>query len=382
MNRILVPLAALLIASSHAFAQDRAELTMPPNGDNQKAEVSQWIGLVRVTVSYHSPRVHFQGRERTGHIWGELIPFGLYDEGFGPSRAAPWRAGANESTLISFSHDVTIDGKIVKAGSYALFLELAKEGPWTWILSSNPGWGAFQFDAGDVVQRISATPQDAEFTEFLTYGFENRLPNAATMYLQWENKRVALRIDVPNVNELYALQMGKDLRGWAGFNYQNWQAAAQFAASNKVMLDDALAWSEKAISEPFRNAAKGSADFSTLSTKASVLAAMGRTIDADTVMDRAMSMADATAPAVHQYGLRALAAGRKDRAMQIFNANRRHHPTDQFWPYVGLARGYTALGDTAAAIANWTTALKHVPADQQSNRARFEQALHALRGTT
>jgi hypothetical protein len=30
-----------------------------PNGDNQKAEVSQWIGLVKVDA-YHSPQVHFR----------------------------------------------------------------------------------------------------------------------------------------------------------------------------------------------------------------------------------------------------------------------------------------------------------------------------------
>ncbi len=286
-HRLLFVAAALGLRVTGAFAQQGAVLTQPPDADNQRAEVAQWIGLVKVDISYHSPRVHFQGRERTGHIYGELVPYGLYDEGFGPSRAAPWRAGANESTILTVSHDVMIEGKPLKAGSYALFLELAKSGPWTWILSNNPGWGAFQYDPKDVVLRASTTPQEATFTEFLTYGFDNRLPNSATAYLQWENKRVPLKIDVPNVNELYAQQMGKELRGWAGFSYQNWQAAAQFAADNKVMLDDALVWANKAIYEPFRNAARGREDFSTLSTKASVLRAMGHTKDADTLMERA-----------------------------------------------------------------------------------------------
>ena len=84
------------------------------------------------------------------------------------------------------------------------------------------------------------------------------------------------------------MQMGKDLRAWAGFNYQNWQAAAQFAAANKVDLAEALVWADKAISEPFRNAAQARADFSTLQTKAAVLTARGRDADADTVMDRAI----------------------------------------------------------------------------------------------
>ena len=378
---MLLGLGAVAARPEVTLAQERAELTTPPNGDNQRAEVSQWIGLVKVTIAYHSPRVHFQARERTGHIWGELIPYGLYDEGFGPSRAAPWRAGANESTTLTVSHDVQVDGTPLKAGTYALFLELARTGPWTWIISSNPGWGAFQYDSNDVVRRVAATPQDAPFTEFLTYGFDNRLPNSATAYLQWENRRIPLRIDVPNVNELYVAQMGKDLRAWAGFNYQNWQAAAQFAATNKVDLDEALVWADKAISEPFRNAALGRADFSTLQTKAAVLTAMGRDADADTVMDRAIQLPETDARSVHQYGTRLLAAGRKDRAMRVFEANRRLHPDDKFWPYVGLARGYTALGDRKAAIASWDVALKHVPPDQQANVPNIEKAVQSLRSS-
>lgn len=376
---VLLGLATSAAPAAVARAQEHAELAMPPDGDNQKAEVSQWIGLVKITIAYHSPRVHFQGRERTDHIWGELIPYGLYDEGFGPSRAAPWRAGANESTTLTVSHDVRLEGKALKAGTYALFLELAKTGPWTWILSSNPGWGAFQYDSNDVVLRIAATPQDAPFTEFLTYGFDNRLPSSATAYLQWENKRIPLHIDVPNVNELYATQMGKDLRAWAGFNYQNWQAAAQFAAANKVNLDEALVWADKAISEPFRNAAQGRADFSTLQTKAAVLTAMGRDADADTVMDRAIRLPDTDARSIHQYGLRLLGGGRKERAMRVFDANRRLHPADKFWPYVGLARGYTALGDKKSAIASWDVALRHVPPDQRANVPNLERAVQALK---
>src|SRR5215469_17563307 len=82
-------------------AQVRSEIAMPPNGDNERAEISQWIGLVKVTIDYHSPNVHGGGgADRTGHIWGEVVHYGLTDEGLGPSRSTPWRAGANETTTI------------------------------------------------------------------------------------------------------------------------------------------------------------------------------------------------------------------------------------------------------------------------------------------
>jgi tetratricopeptide (TPR) repeat protein len=198
-------------------------------------------------------------------------------------------------------------------------------------------------------------------------------------YLQWENKRVLFTIDVPNVNDLYVAQIRQELEAWPGFKYQNWQLAAQFAVANHVALDEALVWADRAIYEPFRNAAQGRQDFSTFQTKAAVLHALGREADADTTMDRAIRSDGATAPAIHQYGMALLAAGRTERAMRVFQFNRRQHPDDRFWPYVGLARGYTALGDKKHAIESWEVALKNLPPSQQANRPRLEQALQALK---
>ena len=75
--------------------------------------------------------------------------------------------------------------------------------------------------------------------------------------------------------------MREDLLSWPGFNYQNWQNAAQFCADNKINLEEALVWADKVIHEPFRGATIGVANFSTMSTKASVLDAMGGSSEAD-----------------------------------------------------------------------------------------------------
>src|SRR6185295_14128346 len=224
----------LLVTAVNVRAQELSELALPPNGMNQKAEVSQWIGLVKVTIAYHSPNVHGPaGRDRTGHIFGELVKYGMFDDGFGPSTAAPWRAGANETTTISFSHDVAIGGHAVRAGTYGLFLEIQPTGPWTWILSTHTGWGAYQYDAKYDVVRVTAPPEPAPYTEFLTYGFDDRRLQSAVAFLQWEKQRVAIRIEVPDSLQLYVDQLRRDLLGWPGFNYQNWQNAAQFCADNR-----------------------------------------------------------------------------------------------------------------------------------------------------
>jgi tetratricopeptide (TPR) repeat protein len=377
-------LLLMVAITGTSLAQEISEITMPPNGDNQKAEVSQWIGLAKVTITYHSPNVHGGGgKDRTGHIWGELIKYGFFDEGAGPSRAMPWRAGANENTTITFSNDVKVEGQTLKAGTYALFLDLEPTGASNWIFSNNStGWGSYQYDPKNDALRVPVRPQDAPYTEFLTYAFDERRPSSAVAFLQWEKKRFSFKVDVPNVNDLYVAQMRKDLQGWPGFNYRNWQNAAQFCASNKVNLDEALVWADKAINEPFRGAALGREDFSTLQTKAAVLSAMSRTAEADTVMEKAIHSPTATVFNIHQYGVSLLAAKRNDKAMEVFRFNREQHPDDKFVTNVGLARGYTALGDKQKAISYWETALQNVPENQKPYLARYQEALKALKDGT
>ena len=108
MKKKLLVSVMLLYFSMVAVAQ----VTQPPSGGNQKSVVTQSIGLVDVTVRYSSPDVHGpNGEDRTGKIWGEVVHYGFIDQGFGTSKAAPWRAGANENTTITFSHDVVVGGK-------------------------------------------------------------------------------------------------------------------------------------------------------------------------------------------------------------------------------------------------------------------------------
>ncbi|HXD30948.1 MAG TPA: DUF2911 domain-containing protein [Pyrinomonadaceae bacterium] len=380
MRKILTSAAFLLLFTASVFAQIHSEITLPPDGKNQRAEISQWIGLAKITIAYHSPNVHGRGADRTGHIWGELIEYGFFDEGFGPSKATPWRAGANENTTITFSHDVKVEGKDLKAGTYGLFLKLEKDAPWTWIFSNqSTGWGSFQYDPKNDALRVDVKPEDAAYTEFLTYGFDERRPESAIAFLQWEKKRIPFKIEVPNVTQLYVDQIRKDLLSWPGFNHQNWQTAAQFCADNKINLEEALVWADKAINEPFRNAVRGVEDFSTLSTKAAVLEAMGREADAEATMAKAVRITGTPILSIHQYGMRLLAAKKNDKALEIFKLNQQLHPDEKFYTFVGLARAYTATGDKANAIKNWEIALQNVPESRKAAIPSFQDALKKLK---
>src|SRR5215212_11837396 len=89
-----------------------------PNGYTKKAVVSEQVGLAQVSITYHRPAVN--GRE--GKIWGQVVHKGFIDQGFGYRNPAPWRAGANENTIIELDNDVNVEGQILPKGKYGLFM--------------------------------------------------------------------------------------------------------------------------------------------------------------------------------------------------------------------------------------------------------------------
>ena len=140
-------------------------------------------------------------------------------------------------------------------------------------------------------------------------------------------------------------------------------------------------WAEKAIHEPFRGATFGVEDFSTVSTKAAVLDAMGRAseAEADAVMDKALALPNTSMFSLYVYGARLLRASRNERAFKVFQLDQQRHPEEKFWTYLGLARTYTALGDKPNAIKNWEIAIANVPENRKFMVAQCQAALKKLK---
>jgi tetratricopeptide (TPR) repeat protein len=196
-------------------------------------------------------------------------------------------------------------------------------------------------------------------------------------YLQWEKKRIGFKVEVPNINELYLTKIRGELYGHRmGFNYRSWMDAAQFCAQNKINLEEALVWADNAISGQFI----GREDFESYQTKAQVLFAMGKDDEANAIMDKAIKLPTASIPSIHQYGRSLLNAGKNEKAMEVFKLNRQLHPEDKFTTFVGLARGYAALGDKKNAIKNWEIAIKNLPENQKGFLPQYEAELKKLKG--
>src|SRR5215213_1781698 len=115
-------LSALLLTIATISFSQVLPVTLEPDGGNRKASVSEQVGIAKIAINYNRPGV--KGRE--GKIWGtQVAHYGFVDLGHGTTNAAPWRAGANENTTMSFSHPVKIEGKNLPAGTYGFSIALA-----------------------------------------------------------------------------------------------------------------------------------------------------------------------------------------------------------------------------------------------------------------
>jgi hypothetical protein len=345
-------------------------LTLPPDGNNQKAQVTQYVGPVRVGIEYSSPAVHTAGGvDRRGAIWGKLVPYGMTDLGLS-GRPSPWRGGANENTVFEVSHDVLIEGKPLPAGRYGLHMIAGPE-MWTLIFSKNSiAWGSFQYNEADDALRVTVKPHKHEYREWLTYEFTTRRPTEAVAEMQWEDLAVAWSLRVPDPNEIYVSRLSQELTGAVGFTWQGWDAAAQFCLTHDTHLEQGLKWSEIAA-----GTLVGDANFTTLSTKAQLLSKLGRESEARATMDTAMHLPSAKPGQIHQYGRTLLAQKKVAEAIAVFEYNAAHFG-DQWPTHVGLARGYAAAGDNRKALEQARLALAQAP--DPLNRAALEEMIKAL----
>lgn len=366
MRRIAMACAAALVTAV-TFGQG---ITQPPSGDNQKSAVIQHIGPVQVRIDYNSPDVHApSGEDRRGKIWGKLVPYGFTDETFGTCTECPWRAGANENTVFTVSHDVLIEGQPLRAGAYGLHMVAGPE-EWTAIFSNNStSWGSYYYNPAEDALRVKVKPAKAEYNEWLTFEFTDRKPDRAVVALKWEDLQVPLTITVPNITDVYLAQMRKELRSSPGFQWQNWVAAARYALNNK-RADEALEFAQAAVGRQFI----GQENFQTLSVLADAQEAKGLS-EARPTREKALNHPSATPGQLHQYARQQLQKGNKNEAIRVWELNAKRHPNQ--WPInVGLMRAYSAAGNYKQALKFAKLALPQAP--DELNKKSIEDSIKKL----
>lgn len=348
----IISLGLLLMATTiAAFSQ----LTTPPDGGNKKAMVGERVGITDITIHYDRPGV--KGRE--GKVWGQLVHTGFADLGFGTSKAAPWRAGSNENTTIEFSTDVKIEGRPLPAGKYGFFIAYKPDECILIFSTNSTSWGSYFYDEKEDALRVNVKPVTGDKSvEWLKYEFTNQTGNSATIALQWEKLVIPFKVEV-DLDRLQFESFRRELRGERSFSpgWQSFHQAAQYAADRNMNLEEGLKWANQSISDPF----VGNANFQTLSTKADILAKLGRKTEADSLMKAALPLG--TMQQIHQYGRQLLAEKKFKEALEVFKTNYQKNP-NQYITLMGLTRGYSANADYKNALKYANMALASAPGQQ------------------
>ncbi len=208
-----------------------------------------------------------------------------------------------------------------------------------------------------------------ESVEWLKYEFTNQTDNSATVQLLWEKLIIPFKIEVDLAKDQIA-SFRKELRGEKGFNWQSFDQAAQWCAQNNVNIEEALLWADSATSPIFG----GENQFQPWATKAQLLRLAGRDTEADAVMKKALPLANVLD--MHTYGRQLIAAKKNKEALEVFKLNASKN-LKQFTPLMGLARGYSAIGDYKTALKYAQQALPLAP--DPGNKNNVEAAIVKLK---
>ena len=214
----------LIVLTSFTF---QAQIKSPQPSPTSKIE--QKVGLTDVTLEYSRPSM----RGRT--IYGDLVPFGK-----------KWRTGANANTNIKFSTDVTIGGKTLKKGTYAIYT-IPNKNSWDVIFYNDAkNWGLpKEWDDKKVALKISVKPEAMPFTfETFEMGFDNLADaNHGSLFILWEKTLVSVKINVPTEK----ITMESIEKVMAGPSANDYFAAASYYSKSGKDLNQALTWVDKAV---------------------------------------------------------------------------------------------------------------------------------------
>jgi len=218
----------IMLTAVFAFATLAMQAQVKTPQASPSTKIEQVVGLTDVEIDYSRPST--KGRT----VYGELVPYGKL-----------WRTGANANTTITFSEDVTIDGKTLKKGKYALYT-LPKADSWDVIFyADTDNWGLPEnWDDAKVALRTTAKPETLNRkVETFTIAVNNVENDSAFLELSWEKTIVAVKFEVPT-QKAAMKSIEKTL---AGPSSADFFSSAQYFYQSNGDLNKALTWVNKAV---------------------------------------------------------------------------------------------------------------------------------------
>jgi len=217
----------IMLTAAFAFATLVMQAQVKTPQASPVSKVEQTVGLTNVDIEYSRPSM--KGRT----VFGELVPYGKL-----------WRTGANANTIVSFSEDVTIGGKTLKKGKYALFT-IPKADNWEVIFyTDTDNWGLPEkWDEANVALRTVVKPETmSRKVETFTIDVNNIDNDYAVLELIWEKTVVPVKFEVPTQKAA----MKSIETTLAGPSANDYFSAAQYLYQSNGDLKKALVWASKA----------------------------------------------------------------------------------------------------------------------------------------
>lgn len=246
MKKIIV--TAFLAMSLSTFAQVNVPQASP------KVEIEQVVGLTEIELEYARPGM----KDRV--VFGEMVPYGKV-----------WRTGANENTTIQFSDDVSINGKLLPKGKYALYTVPNKDNWDVIFYQDTENWGVPQnWDDKKVVLKVRADISTVEKPiEYLNITVNPLNNNRGELVIGWEKTQAIVYFEVPTQKKaLQSIEEGLNANATA----RDYYSAAQYLYSEGIDVDKALSYMEHSIK---MSGGDEEAPFYVLRQKALIQAAIG-----------------------------------------------------------------------------------------------------------
>ena len=223
-----LPLVAGLLLSPSVRAAEEKKIEFP--SASQHSVVKQRVGLTDVEVDYSRPN------KNDREIFGGLVPYGKL-----------WRTGANAVTKIKFSKPVTLGGKEIPAGEYALFtIPTADE--WTIVVSKDAKvQSAADYKQENDAARITAKPEALPDTiETFTIGFRDVKGASATLNFVWDKTRVPVKLTTDDVEQV-SKQLEAVVSAKTSLDPRTAYQAAAFYYDNNKDMNQAAKWIDQAL---------------------------------------------------------------------------------------------------------------------------------------
>jgi len=189
--------------------------------------IKQAFALSEISITYCRP----SAKGRT--VFGDVVQYGQI-----------WRTGANGATTITFGEDVTVEGKAIKAGTYAIYSIPNKES-WDIMLYSDLelGGNVGEYNKEKEVARFAVKARPlAESVETFTINVADQSSNTASIELSWEKTRVSFRVEADIDSKIMKNIESSVIKD----NKPYYQAASYYYENNKD-LNLALEWINKAV---------------------------------------------------------------------------------------------------------------------------------------